>query len=57
MYHRLKVVFYRIENIVGKEENVGYQHCLLFSQYFLKDFFLQCLKSGHCVVMGFELSN
>ena len=27
-----KVVFHRIENIVGKEENDGYQHFLLFPQ-------------------------
>ena len=29
-------VFDRVENIVGKEENVGYQHFLLFRQYFEK---------------------
>ena len=27
-------VFNRLENIVGKGENAGYQHCLLFSQCF-----------------------
>ena len=26
----IKVVFHRIENIMGKEENAGYQHFLLF---------------------------
>ena len=26
----VKVIFHRIENIVGKEENAGYQHFLLF---------------------------
>ena len=34
----LKVVFHRIENIVGKEENAGCQHFLLFSQCFQKAF-------------------
>ena len=46
----IKVVFYRIENIVGKEENAGYKHFLLFSQCFR--FCLHCVKSRHCVVMG-----
>ena len=34
----IKVVFYRIENIVGKEENAGHQHFLLFPQCFQKAF-------------------
>ena len=34
----IKVVFHRIENIVGKEENAGYQHFLLFPQCFEKAF-------------------
>ena len=29
----VKVVFHRIENIVGKEENAGYQHFLLFPRF------------------------
>ena len=29
----------RVENIVGKEENAGYQHFLLFSQCFKKLYF------------------
>ena len=33
-----KVVFHRIENIAGKEENAGYQHFLLFPQCFQKAF-------------------
>ena len=33
----IKAVFHRIENIVGKEENAGYQHFLLFPQCFPKD--------------------
>ena len=48
----IKVVLYRIENILGKEENAGYQHFLLFPQSFRKAFFLQCVKSRHCVVKG-----
>ena len=32
----IKVVFHRIENIVGKEEKAGYQ----------------CIESHHCVVKG-----
>ena len=30
----VKVVVHRIENIVGNEENAGYQHFLLFPQCF-----------------------
>ena len=33
-----KVVYHRIENIVGKEENAGYQLFLLFQQCFQKAF-------------------
>ena len=32
----VKFVFDRLENIVGKEENAGYQHFLLFPQCFQK---------------------
>ena len=35
---KIKVVFHRIENIEGKEENAGYQHFLLFQQCFQKAF-------------------
>ena len=38
LIHNVKVVFHRIENIVGKEENAGYQHFLLFAQCFQKAF-------------------
>ena len=34
----VKVVFQRIENTVGKEENAGDQHFLLFPQCFQKAF-------------------
>ena len=42
----VKVVFHRIENIVGKEETAGYQHFLLFPHCFQKTF--SC-KSCHCL--------
>ena len=49
----IKVVFHWIENIVGKEENAGNQHFLLFPQCFLsyetKRFFPPaCQKSSLC---------
>ena len=37
-----------VENIVGKEENAGYQHFLLFPQSFQKASFSGLLKSGLC---------
>ena len=33
---KLKIVLGRVENIVGKGENAGYQHFLLFPQCFQK---------------------
>ena len=39
-------VFDRDENIVGKEENAGYQHFLLFPQCFQKAFNSGSLKVG-----------
>ena len=36
---KLKFVLGRVENIVGKGENAGYQHFLLFQQCFQKDSF------------------
>ena len=36
----------RVESIVGKGENEGYQHFLLFSQCFQKS--QGCQKSGLC---------
>ena len=35
-----------VENIVGKGENAGYQHFLLFPQFFQKLSFLWSLKVG-----------
>ena len=40
----VKVVFYRIEDTIGKEENAGNQHFLLFPQYFHKAFSSSALK-------------
>ena len=37
-------VFDRIENILGKGENAGYQHFLLLAQFFLKAFSAELLK-------------
>ena len=34
----VKLVLHKIENIVRKEENAGYQHSLLFPQCFYKAF-------------------
>ena len=36
----------RVENTVGKGENTGYQHFLLFLQCFLKPYALGALKVG-----------
>ena len=41
---KMKFVSGRVENIVGKEENAGYQHFLLFSQCFQMASFSRLLK-------------
>ena len=41
-----RLVSGRVENIVGKGENAGYQHFLLFPQYFQKPSHLGSLKVG-----------
>ena len=43
---KLKFVFERVENIVGKGENAGNQHFLLFPQCFQKASILGLLKVG-----------
>ena len=43
---KLKLVFGRVENIVGKGENAGYQHFLLFPQCFQKLSLSGSLKVG-----------
>ena len=50
---KIKVVFHRLENIVGKEQNAGYQHSF-FSPMFSKGNFLQCVKSRRCVLKGYN---
>ena len=47
----LKFVLGRVENIMGKGENAGYQLFLLFPQYFQKLSF-PGVKSQDCVVKG-----
>ena len=39
-----------VENIVGKGENAGYQHFLLFPTMFSKSFFPRVVKSQDCMV-------
>ena len=46
MAELLKFVLKRVENIVGKGENAGYQHFLLFPQCFQKATFSGWLKFG-----------
>ena len=48
----IKFVFKRIENIVVKGENAGYQHFLLFPTMFSKCFSPGASKSRHCVIKG-----
>ena len=42
----MKLLFDRVENIVGKGENAGYQHFLLFPICFQKPFSSGSLKIG-----------
>ena len=49
----IKVVFQRIENIVGKEENAGYQHFLLFPNVF-KGFFPPVRQKSSLCGKGFK---
>ena len=49
---KLKFVLERVENIVGKGENAGYQHFLLFPQCFQKTSLSGSLKNRDCVVKG-----
>ena len=45
-----KLVFDTVETIVGKGENAGNQHFLLFPTMFSKGFFLRVVKRLNCVV-------
>ena len=49
MTQKLKFTLGGVENIVGKGENAGYQHFLLFPQCFQKASFSGSLKSLDCV--------
>ena len=40
----MKYVFDRVENILGKGENAGYQHFLLFPTIFSEDYIFSVLK-------------
>ena len=48
----LKTEILWVENVVGKGSNAGYQHFLLFSQYFQKASFFKVVKIRDCVVNG-----
>ena len=39
----------KLENTVGKGENAGYQHFLLFPTVFSKAFFFRVVKSRDCL--------
>ena len=52
---KLKFVFERVENIVEKGENAGYQYFLLFPQCFQKASYSGPLKSQDCVVKELSL--
>ena len=43
---KMKIVFGKVENIVGKGENAGYQHFLLLPQFFQKAPVLGSFKVG-----------
>ena len=43
-----KPVFGKVENIVGKGENAGYQHVVIFPQCFQKASFQGSLRLGLC---------
>ena len=45
-----EILLVRVENIVGKGENAGYQHFLLCFQMFSKGFYFNVVKSRDCVV-------
>ena len=48
-----KFVLGRVENIVGKGENAGYQHSLLFPQCFQKASFIGSGLCGKELIEGF----
>ena len=50
MTEKLNFVSGNVENIVGKVENAGYQHFLLFPQCFLKAFSYWVVTSLDCAL-------
>ena len=48
--HMAKFVLDKMENIVGKEKNAGYQHFLLFPTMLSKGFFFRVVKNRDFVV-------
>ena len=46
MNGKLKLVLEKVENMVGKGENAGYQHFLLFPQCFQKPYLSGHKKTG-----------
>ena len=52
MTEKMKIVPERMENIVGKGENAGYQNFLLFPQCFQKVTFSGSLKVRDCAVQS-----
>ena len=49
----VEFIFVRVENIVGKGENAGYQHFLLFPQC-LQKAALKAVKICDCLVKGYN---
>ena len=52
VYQKLKFALGRLENIVGKGQNAGYQHFLLPHKVFKRLQFLRVTKSWDCVEMS-----
>ena len=48
----MKFVNGMVENMVGKGENAGYQHFLLFPTGFHKTLYKKAVKSRDCVEKG-----
>ena len=54
MTQKLKFVLGRVENIVGKGENAGNQHFLLFPQCFQKTLHTGLLKVGIVIELQYK---
>ena len=54
--NKLIFVSERVENIVGKGENDGYELFLQYPQCFQKGFFLKVAKTWDCIYKGLTLS-